>query len=89
MQIEQHLKIDRTEGTVFWHGKILGLIEEHRPGELYQTVSLFVEPYDFRTNGFTEAEIPDAETILDIEDTLAIGYSLNPRREEWPGRRGL
>jgi hypothetical protein len=89
MQIERYLKIDRDEGTVTWHGKIIGLIEEREPGEIGQTVSLFVEAYDFRTNGFTAEETPDAETILEIEDVLAIGYSLKPRREEWPGRRGI
>ena len=89
MEIERYLKIDRDEGVVTWHGKIIGLIEEREPGEIGQTVSLFVEQYDFRTNGFTTTETPNAETVLEIEDVLAIGYSLKPRREEWPGRRGI
>ena len=89
MEIECYLKIDRDEGIVTWCDKIIGLIEELEPGEISQTVSMFVEQYDFRVNGFTQTEIPNAATISEIEDVLSIGYFLKPRREDWPGRRGI
>lgn len=83
------LKVDRTEGVVTWKDKIIGIFEEKEPGEDCQTVTLFVEPEDYDTNGFYENERPHAETVAEIEDHLVLGYSLHVRREEWPGRRGM
>jgi hypothetical protein len=88
-QVSSKLEIDRKEGIVRWNGKILGIFEEKQPNEVRQTVTLFVEPEDYETNGFSEDERPHPETVAEIEDHLVLGYCVNVRREPWPGRRGL
>lgn len=88
-EVAKNLKVDRDEGTVTWKGRILGIFEEKEPGEDRATVSLFVEPEDYERNGFAESERPHPETVAEIEDHLVLGYCVNVRREEWPGRRGM
>lgn len=82
-QVAKNLKVDRDEGVVLWKGHILGIFED--PGE----VTLFVEPEDYETNGFSDEETPHAETVAEVEDHLVLGYCLRVQREPWPGRRGL
>jgi len=88
-QVAKNLKVDRDEGVVLWKGHILGIFEEKEPGEDRQTVTLFVEPEDYETNGFSDEETPHAETVAEVEDHLVLGYCLRVQREPWPGRRGL